>query len=76
MTEEPYVAEGYHNPILRPTFSSKFLQVYREEEAFPFSSLVADCGGILGMFIGFNFLMVWDCIVWIWLKIKTVKALN
>jgi hypothetical protein len=54
MTEEPYVAEGYHNPILRPTFSSKFLQVYREEEAFPFSSLVADCGGILGMFIGFN----------------------
>ena len=24
------------------------------------SSLVADCGGVLGLFIGFNFVMMWD----------------
>ena len=40
------------------------VQVLKEEEAFSFGSLVADCGGVLGLFIGFNFLMVWDWIVW------------
>ena len=37
--------------------------VLKEEEAFSFGSLVADCGGVLGLFVGFNFLMVWE---WIW----------
>jgi len=31
--------------------------------AYPALSLVADVGGELGLFIGFNFLMVWDWIV-------------
>ena len=39
------------------------VQVLKEEEAFSFGSLVADCGGVLGLFIGFNFLKVWDWIV-------------
>ena len=33
--------------------------VLKEEEAFSFGSFVADCGGVLGLFVGFNFLMVW-----------------
>ena len=41
-------------------FASDTITVKREEEAFSFGSLVADCGGVLGLFIGFNFLMVWD----------------
>ena len=41
-------------------FSSDTILVRKEEEAFPFASLVADCGGILGLFIGFNFLMIWE----------------
>ena len=40
------------------------MEIHREEEAFSLISLVADIGGILGLFIGFNFLMVWDWIVW------------
>ena len=36
------------------------IEVHREEEAYSILSLVADCGGVLGLFIGFNFLMVWD----------------
>ena len=43
-------------------FASDTVTVKREEEAFSFGSLVADCGGVLGLFIGFNFLMVWDWI--------------
>ena len=45
---------------LMPMFSSDTILVRKEEEAFPFASLVADCGGILGLFVGFNFLMVWE----------------
>ena len=45
-------------------FASTSVLVLKEEEAFTFRSLVADCGGVLGLFIGFNFLMVWDWLVW------------
>ena len=48
---------------LVPKFASGSIQVMREEEAFSFGSLVADCGGVLGLFIGFNFIMIWDWIV-------------
>ena len=44
-------------------FASDNVLVKKEEEAFSFVSLVADCGGVLGLFIGFNFLMVWDWII-------------
>ena len=40
-------------------FSSESIYVRREEVAYPLSSLIAECGGTLGLFIGFNFLMVW-----------------
>ena len=46
-------------PALLPS-----VEVLTEEEAYPTISLVADVGGVLGLFIGFNFLMVWDWIVW------------
>ena len=49
-------------------FATASVQVLREEEAFTFGSLVADCGGVLGLFVGFNFLMVWDWLVWGWNK--------
>ena len=39
------------------------VQVSKEEEAYPIRSLVADVGGILGLFIGFNFLMIFDWVV-------------
>ena len=50
--------------ILRPSFVSNKIQVLKEVEAYPALSLVADVGGVLGLFIGFNFLMLWDWIVW------------
>ena len=45
-------------PIFDPVVT-----VYREQEAYPILSFVADIGGILGLFIGFNFLMVWDWMI-------------
>ena len=45
-------------------FASDTVTVLREEEAYSLLSLVSDCGGLLGLFIGFNFLMFWDSVVW------------
>ena len=50
--------------LLMPYFQSNIVEVHKEELAYPTISLVADVGGVLGLFIGFNFLMVWDWIVW------------
>ena len=47
-----------------PVFDTT-VQILREQEAYPFVSFMADIGGILGLFIGFNFLMVWGWIVWL-----------
>ena len=46
--------------------------IMTEEEVYNFElvDLVADCGGILGLFVGFNFLMVWDFLVSVVKKIK------
>ena len=49
--------------MLRPYFTSDKILVLKEVEAYPILSLVADVGGVLGLFIGFNFLMLWDWIV-------------
>ena len=59
MTEEPKVIPN-DVTALSFTFASDTIQILREEEAYSFLSLVADCGGVLGLFIGFNFLMIWD----------------
>ena len=58
---------GKNDTYLVPYFTSNSVKVLREEKAYPFGSLVADVGGVLGLFIGFNFLMIWD---WIVLGIK------
>ena len=42
-----------------------------EELAYSLSSLVADCGGVLGLFVGFNFLMIWDFICYAIQKLMT-----
>ena len=44
-------------------FTNEKILIRKEVEAFPFISLVADCGGILGLFLGFNFLMIWEWIM-------------
>ena len=50
--------------VLVPMFGSSTVTVLREEEAYSLLSLVSDCGGLLGLFIGFNFLIFWDSVVW------------
>ena len=61
---------------LLPVFASDSVLVKKEQEAFSFASLVADCGGCLGLFIGFNFLMIWDWIVLLLERLATSNKLG
>jgi hypothetical protein len=40
--------------------SSYDIVVETEELVFPFTSLVAEFGGTLGLFLGFSFMALWD----------------
>ena len=55
------------------TLASKKVLVEREVPSYSFLSLVADCGGLLGLFIGFNFLMIFDFLVEIYQKMKSTQ---
>ena len=59
--------------MIRVLFSNPTLIIEKEELAYPFMTLLADFGGVLGLFIGFNFLMIWDVIVFVIEKIKVIK---
>ena len=52
--------------VIHIMLSSSTVILEKEEEAFSFQSLVADVGGVLGLFIGFSFLGLSEfAIVWI-----------
>ena len=43
-------------------FSSNSMTVSEEFYIYPPTSFLAEAGGALGLFLGFNFMMVWDFI--------------
>ena len=51
------------------TLGSPIVTVEKEVWSYSTLSFVADCGGLLGLFIGFNFVMIWDLIVIVYQKI-------
>ena len=72
IVEEPYTWSYWNlsETQLWITFASTKLTVEKEIESYSKIDFVADCGGLLGLFIGFNFVMIWDLIVIIYQKIK------
>ena len=57
-------------------FESSTVHVEKEEEAYSIETLVADLGGVLGLFVGFNFLMVGDLIMFIQKRLKSMKIMS
>ena len=43
-------------------FQSPTVAIVKEEDAYSLESFVADIGGVLGLFVGFNFLQIVDLI--------------
>ena len=56
---DPIQIHAANTTRLKIMFDSPYV-LTEEEEAYSIGSIVADCGGALGLFIGFNFLMIWD----------------
>ena len=54
------MAEPTADSDVKVMFQSSTVEVLKEEEAYSLVSFVADMGGVLGLFVGFNFLMIWD----------------
>ena len=69
LADEPFNAR-HPNTGVKIMFDRPGIITETEELAYSLSSLVADCGGVLGLFIGFNFLMVWDFLCYGIQKIK------
>ena len=65
-----------HDPQLHLAYSEDYVEVLKEEEAYSFLSLVSDCGGVLGLFVGFNFLMVFNVLDYMFLYCKTSFSNN
>ena len=62
IADEPITVKSSNKTVVAITFDSPNVLTETEELAYSESSLVADCGGVLGLFVGFNFLMIWDFI--------------
>ena len=67
--------ESANSTEVQQVFQSSTVEILKEEQAYSLESFVADMGGVLGLFVGFNFLMIWDFIILLKTKWKTLKIL-
>ena len=67
--------ESANRTEVQLVFQSSTVEILKEEQAYSLESFVADMGGVLGLFVGFNFLMIWDFIILLKTKWKTLKIL-
>ena len=70
IADEPITVKSANETVVGIKFDSPNVLTETEEEACSLSSLVADCGGVLGLFVGFNFLMIWDFICFAFHKLR------
>ena len=74
--EDPVVFPYPDTTSFVPIFSSDSVPIMREAEAFSLVSLMADIGGVLGLFIGFNFLMVYEWVLFCYEKLSPTWQYN
>ena len=54
-------------------FASTDIGKQKEDLVYPPVSFISELGGSLGLFVGFSFLTIWDCIDYMIERSKTVK---
>ena len=65
--------ESANSTEVQLVFQSSTVEILKEEQAYSIESFVADMGGVLGLFVGFNFLQIWDIIMLLKSKWKLLK---
>ena len=65
--------ESANSTEVQLVFQSSTVEILKEEQAYSIESFVADMGGVLGLFVGFNFLQIWDIIILLKSKWKLLK---
>ena len=65
--------ESANSTEVHLVFQSSTVGIVKEEQAYSIESFVADMGGVLGLFVGFNFLQIWDIIILLKSKWKLLK---
>ena len=61
---------------LQISYVGSTVTVKKEILVYPFESLVAEVGGALGLFLGFSFLMIWDVLEIVGLKLNLLKKIK
>ena len=61
---------------VRMVFESSTVYVEKEELAYDIETFVADLGGVLGLFVGFNFLMAWDFVCFLRTKLQNFNIFS
>ena len=76
VVEEPvsYYDETTSSTNIYLKFASPKVTIKREVESYSVPSLVADYGGFLGLSVGFNFLMIWECLTAIFFNLRKRKV--
>ena len=52
------------DPFVSVIAETRYTAVEREELLYPSSTMVAEVGGVLGLFLGVSFMTVWDGLIW------------
>ena len=55
---------------------TRHTSIWKEELLYPPSTMVAEVGGILSLFLGVSFMTIWDGAAWIRDHIEFVKAVS
>ena len=55
---------------------TNFTKVETEMLVYPFTSLVAEFGGVLGLFLGFSFMTFWDGLEYLTTLVQKWKVTN
>ena len=75
LADDPLRTVAHIQTNITIMFSSSSVMIEKEEKAFSFGSFVADVGGVLGLFIGFSFINLWESLI-VWLNRFYSKCRN